>query len=262
MRVDWTKLPIGTVHGYCRGSTDEQEDTLQAQEGECKSEYERNWNHLGYHWGGCYADRGVSGVTPFLERKAGYRLCVQLAPGDVVLMRHLDRGFRSVSDCVTMMHGWDSAGVRLVLLQMKVDTGTPAGRAVMGFLAVIAQWEREMIAERTRITVESRRKRSLPVGGAHPPYGFRRVGDPGQRRYVPWPEQRALGAQIVAWMDGGWTIDQVYEHLVLNGVNNPNTGEEISRTAAWRYYHWEQELRVEELKNGGPLATPPVRVRK
>ncbi len=257
MKVDWSQLPIGTVYGYCRGSTDEQEDTLQAQEGECLAEYQRNWAHLGYRWGGCYIDRGVSGGTPFKQREQGYQLCLQLDPGDVLVMRHLDRGFRSAADCVVMMENWDSRGIRLVLIQMKVDTGTPAGRAVMGFLAVIAQWEREMIGERVKLTIASRRKRGLPVGGVHPHYGYRRVGPAGERRWAPWPEQRALGVQIVAWMDGGWTVDQIYQHLVLAGVDNPNTGEEISRSACWRYYHWEKELQSLEKLNGGPLPAPP-----
>ena len=240
----------GKARGYGRASTEEQEDTLIDQEQRILAAYQQTFAPQGYGWGGQYTDKGVSGAIPLVERPQGYRLCLELDPGDLVIVTHLDRAFRKVLDLCRMLETWEARHVRLVMLDMNIDTGTPMGMAMIQQMAVFAQLERGLASQRTRDVIASRRQRGLPVGGGHPPYGFKRVGPRGARRLVPHPEQRQLGKLIVDWLNSGWSVDQVYEHLARNNINNPNTKQPIARACVWRYYCWEQQLQEMEQQEG------------
>lgn len=263
LRKKRLKLPPGTAWGYGRGSTEEQEETLVHQRGEIAREYERRLKHKGYALGDTFIDEGVSSSVPLMQRPQGYRLCLALGRGDAVIVTDLDRIFRNTHELCRHLEEWDERGVRLVVLSLDIDTGTPVGRAAIQMLAVFGEFEKSMTSERLRDWWASRRARGLPAGGRYPPYGFRRVGGKSSRRYEPWPEQRALGARIVQMMDGGYTLDQVYGHLAALGCENPNTGALIGRAAVWRYYVWEKRaLAVEAAPAGGtgpePGSVPPV----
>lgn len=93
---------------------------------------------------------------------------------DVVLVAKLDRLTRSTRDLGDLLDRMQAAGVALVSLSENLDTSTASGRMIVGMLGVVAQWEREIIAERTRDALrvrKSRRERFTNV----PPTGFRFV---------------------------------------------------------------------------------------
>lgn len=93
---------------------------------------------------------------------------------DVVLVAKLDRLTRSTRDLGDLLDRMQAAGVALVSLTENLDTSTASGRMIVGMLGVVAQWEREIIAERTRDALrvrKSRRERFTNV----PPTGFRFV---------------------------------------------------------------------------------------
>lgn len=93
---------------------------------------------------------------------------------DVVLVAKLDRLTRSTRDLGDLLDRMQAAGVALVSLGENLDTSSASGRMIVGMLGVVAQWEREIIAERTRDALrvrKSRRERFTNV----PPTGFRFV---------------------------------------------------------------------------------------
>src|SRR6266849_5952296 len=69
---------------------------------------------------------------------------------DVVLVWRLDRWGRSVADLVSTLQELQHLGVGFVSLNKALDLTTPAGRAMAGLLAVFAEFEREILRERTR----------------------------------------------------------------------------------------------------------------
>src|ERR1700691_317526 len=69
---------------------------------------------------------------------------------DVVLVWRLDRWGRSVADLLATLQELEHLGVGFVSLTEALDLTTPAGRAMAALLAVFAEFEREILRERTR----------------------------------------------------------------------------------------------------------------
>lgn len=93
---------------------------------------------------------------------------------DVVLVVKLDRLTRSTRDLGDLLDRLQAADVALVSLTENLDTSTASGRMIVGMLGVVAQWEREIIAERTRDALSVKRSRGERFTNV-PPTGFRFV---------------------------------------------------------------------------------------
>ena len=91
----------------------------------------------------------------------------QLRNDDVVVVWKLDRLSRSLKDLLTLMDQIDQAGAGFRSLTESIDTTTPAGRMMMQMIGSFAEFEREMLRERTRNGLESARKQGR-VGGRRP----------------------------------------------------------------------------------------------
>jgi DNA invertase Pin-like site-specific DNA recombinase len=94
-------------------------------------------------------------------------LISQLRDGDVVVVWKLDRLSRSLKDLLTLMDQIDQVGAGFRSLTESIDTTTPAGRMMMQMIGSFAEFEREMLRERTRNGLESARKQGR-VGGRRP----------------------------------------------------------------------------------------------
>jgi putative DNA-invertase from lambdoid prophage Rac len=69
---------------------------------------------------------------------------------DVVVVWRLDRWGRSATDLLATLQELEHLGVGFVSLIEALDLTTPAGRAMAGLLAIFAEFEREILRERTR----------------------------------------------------------------------------------------------------------------
>ena len=83
---------------------------------------------------------------------------------DVVLVWRLDRWGRSVTDLLATLQELDHLGVGFVSLTEALDLTTPAGRALAGLLAIFAEFEREILRERTRAGLAHARKNGKRLG--------------------------------------------------------------------------------------------------
>lgn len=175
---------------YARVSSEEQRDreTIQNQL-EFASRYAEMWERP---WGEVYADDGVSGTGPLVERPAGARLLRDVRSGQVsqVCVYRVDRLARNLRVLLNEVHELESHGAALVSLTESFDTSAPFGRAVVAILGTFAQLERDTIVERT-----SAGKRRGAAGGRWQggvvPYGYRVEGgilleDPGGAELVRW----------------------------------------------------------------------------
>src|SRR3954454_23506559 len=122
--------------GYARVSTDDQDLTLQ---------------HLALKEAGCRRihEEKVSGARR--DRPQLDRLLEQVRESDVVVVSRLDRLARSTRDLLEIAEQLNEAEAGLRSLREPwADTTTPAGRMVLTVFAGIAEFERELIQERTR----------------------------------------------------------------------------------------------------------------
>ena len=142
------------MFGYARVSTDDQ-DTQAQRDSLIKA--------------GCAPDNifteAASGGR--WDRPQLHRLLDQLRDGDEVVVWKLDRLSRSLKDLLAIMERIDQAGAGFRSLTEAIETTTPAGRMMMQMLGAFAEFEREMIRERTRAGLEVARKKGR-VGGRRP----------------------------------------------------------------------------------------------
>lgn len=87
-----------------------------------------------------------------------------LRPGDTVVVWKLDRIGRSTKHLIELMEYFNANDINFVSLQEKIDTSTATGRMLFHFMAAMAQFEREMIQERTQAGLEAARARGRKGG--------------------------------------------------------------------------------------------------
>jgi DNA invertase Pin-like site-specific DNA recombinase len=88
----------------------------------------------------------------------------QLRPGDTVVLWRLDRLGRSLRNLIDLIEHLNSRGVGLVSITESVDTTTPGGRLVFHIFGALAEFERDLIRERTRAGLDAARARGRRGG--------------------------------------------------------------------------------------------------
>lgn len=111
-----------------------------------------------------YVDEGVSGAKD--RRPALDRLMADARRRrfDVLVVVKLDRLARSVRHLTAVGAELEALGVGLVVLDQAIDTTTPSGRLLFHVLASIAEFERDLIGERTRQGMAAARRRGKRFG--------------------------------------------------------------------------------------------------
>jgi DNA invertase Pin-like site-specific DNA recombinase len=84
--------------------------------------------------------------------------------GDTLVITKLDRLARSVTDLASIADTLARKGVGFVVLDQPIDTTTPTGRLIYNVLGAIAEFERELIAERRMDGIEDARKKGVKFG--------------------------------------------------------------------------------------------------
>ena len=149
--------------GYLRVSTEEQGHSglgLAAQEATIRGEVERRgWElqHLYRDVASGKSLRGRSDMATALQVLAA-------GDADVLVVAKLDRLSRSVSDFAAMLALTQAEGWALNICDLGVDTTTPSGKMVAQIMMVLAEWEREMIGERTKAALRAARARGTQLG--------------------------------------------------------------------------------------------------
>jgi site-specific DNA recombinase len=169
--------PISVVRCaiYTRKSTEEGLDqdfnSLDAQR-EAAEAYIHSQAHAG--WTALpdrYDDGGYSGSN--LERPALQRLVADIRAGkiDCVLTHRVDRLSRSLLDFARLMETFEEHRTTFVSVTQHFHSGTSMGRLVLNVLLSFAQFERELIAERTRDKMAAARRKGK-WGGGLPVLGY------------------------------------------------------------------------------------------
>ncbi len=149
---------------YVRVSTDEQ--SVDAQLNDLR-EYvsSRGWKNVRE-----YVDRGVSGIKD--SRPAWNELWDHVQKGKVhVLVVHaLDRMGRSLPHLVKIMSTLTERNITLVGYRENLDLSTAQGRMMAGIFSVLADYELNMIRERTRSGMRAAKARGSVVGNQKRPF--------------------------------------------------------------------------------------------
>jgi DNA invertase Pin-like site-specific DNA recombinase len=98
------------------------------------------------------------------ERPILARLLNEVRPGDVVMIWKLDRLGRSLKHLIEIVNGLMQHEVGLKSLNDPIDTTTPQGRLVFNLFASLAEFERDVIRERTQAGLSAARARGRKGG--------------------------------------------------------------------------------------------------
>jgi len=133
----------------------------EASEAYIASQKNEGWTCLATR----YDDGGFTGGN--MDRPALQRLLADIEAGqiDSIVVYKLDRFSRSLLDFAKMMETLDKHQVAFVSITQQFSTGTSMGRLVLNVLLSFAQFEREIIAERTRDKIAATRRKGKWTGG-------------------------------------------------------------------------------------------------
>ncbi len=146
-----------------------------------------------------FEEPGPSGGMALAKRPGGAELLATLRPGDTVIVAKLDRAFPNAADALAMVETWKKRGVDLIVADMGAEPVTQNGvsRMFFGMLALVAEFERERIKERSAEGRKAKRQAGGHIGGTAP-FGFRKVGSGRAARLEPDPAQQAALVDIRA----------------------------------------------------------------
>jgi site-specific DNA recombinase len=181
-----------------------------------------------------YDDGGFTGGN--MDRPALKRLMAAVEAGqlDCVVVYKVDRLSRSLLDFTRILSLFEKHNVSFVAVTQQFNTSTSLGRLTLNILLSFAQFERELIGERTRDKMSAARRKGKWVGG-YPVLGYD-VAPGGGRLIVNEPE-----------------ADRVREIFALFQKHRSTlkTLAEIERRG-WRLKSWTRKNG--EFRKGGPFA--------
>lgn len=198
--------PADAVVGYLRVSTEEQAVSglgLDAQRAAIQNRADlEGWRIVGW-----FTDEGVSGSVSPLERPGLADALDAVAEGQAsrLVASHLSRIGRNAArvldlDALAAAEGWG-----LVMCDLQIDTGTAAGRFMLANMASAAEYERNLVSERTKAALAVKRAQGVRLGR-------------------PSTLDRETVARIVSERDAGKTWQAVADGLMADDVPTAQGG--------------------------------------
>ncbi|MBA7495970.1 DNA-invertase hin [subsurface metagenome] len=216
--------------GYIRVSTSGQVEegvSLEAQQAKINAWCIAN----DYELLDVFIDAGISGKN--LNRKGLVEAIDILAPGTAIVVYSLSRLTRSTKDMLHLAEVIEDKQADLVSLSEKIDTTSAAGRMVFRMLAVLNEFERDQISERTKTALAHKKANGERIGTV--PYGYRLTED-GKTLNKDENEQTVL-TRMKRLRSKGHTLQAIADRLNKEGAYT-------RRGTVWRYQYIHSLLRA------------------
>ena len=147
---------MSRVFAYCRVSTTDQTTENQVLE-IAAAGFAINGRRI--------VEETISGSVPAEQRPGFQRLMDKLESEDVLVVTKLDRLGRNAMDVRTTVDKPAQAGIRVHCLALGgVDLTSPAGKMTMGVIAAVAEFERDLLIERTQAGLALAKASGKPIG--------------------------------------------------------------------------------------------------
>ena len=183
--------------GYARISTDDQNMNLQRDA----------LNQIGCEK--LFEDQ-ISGAK---AKRPGLQQAIQFArTGDTIVVWRLDRLSRSLKDLIEMVALLDSKGIGLKSLHESIDTTSSSGKLIFHIFGALAEFERNLIRERTQAGLQAARAR----------------GRKGGRPKALNKDQQALAVKL--YDEKKHTLDQICQMM---GISKPTLYKYIETSNGW-----------------------------
>jgi putative DNA-invertase from lambdoid prophage Rac len=143
------------IFGYGRVSTKEQQSENQRLE----------LVRAGYDVSYWFADEGVSGKVPAMQRAQFRILLDKIRDGETLVVSMLDRLGRDAQDIRATIKMLTARRIGVIVLQLgKLDLTSSAGKLMLTMLAAMAEMERDLLVERTRSGLERAKAEGKTLG--------------------------------------------------------------------------------------------------
>lgn len=208
-----------TAIGYVRVSTEGQAKegvSLDAQQQKIEAWCLANDVALG----GLFVDAGLSGKRADNRPELQNALSAVTRSKGVLVVYSLSRLARSTKDTIVIAERLDKAGADLVSLSEKLDTTSAAGKMVFRMMAVLAEFERDQISERTSTAMAHKKSKGERVGTV--PFGFRLLDD--GRSLVQDEREQAVIELMELLRESGFSYGAVAELLNRKSVPTKKHG--------------------------------------
>ena len=197
--------------GYVRVSTEQQANegvSLEAQ----KAKIEHWCKANDYELVNVYVDAGISGKS--MDKRPGLLDALKsLKKGMALVSYSLSRLARSTKDALSIGESVAKKKADMVSLTEQIDTTTAAGKMMFQMLSVLAEFERNLVAERTTNALQHK-KRTGQKYTNQTPYGFEAI----EGRLVQVQQEAEIVAEIQASRIGGNTLQFIADDLNGRGI--------------------------------------------
>ena len=199
--------------GYVRVSTEGQATegvSLEAQEARIKA-----WAAAqGVELVAVFVDAGLSGSRADNRPELQKAIAAACSSKAVLVFYSLSRLARSTKDCIAIADRLERSGADLVSLSEALDTSSACGKMVFRMLAVLAEFERDLVAERTAAALAHKKAQGERVGNVA--YGFRLEAD----RVVQDKAEQGVIAKARALKAEGASLRAICATFKAEGILN------------------------------------------
>jgi DNA invertase Pin-like site-specific DNA recombinase len=210
--------------GYVRVSTQEQAEegaSLEAQQDRIKAWCLANE----YELSNVYIDAGISGKG--MNRQGLKDALAEVDNNSALVACSLSRISRSTKDMLTIAETLESKGADLVSLSERIDTTSAAGKMVFKMLAVLNEFERDLVSERTKAVLAHKKAKGEKYGTV--PFGYREVDG----RLIEVQSELDILADIVLMRNQGKTLRCIAGYLNDQGIKGKSGGKWYASTISY-----------------------------
>lgn len=209
---------------YVRVSTGKQDLSMEAQEEKIRS-YCKTYD---LDLVDVIRERAVTAKIKLNKRPEGSKIAKMLKEGvyHIVAVK-LDRLFRNAGDALAHVEEWDEAGISLHLVDMggqSVNTGSSMGKMMLTMLAGFAEFERNMIAERTTAALSFKKANGKVYSNT--PYGF----DAVDGNLVENATEQAVIARMTTLREAGNSYHRIADELTAASIPTKSGGKWAAQT--------------------------------
>ena len=211
--------------GYIRVSTQGQADdgvSLEAQKAKIEAWCLAN----DYSLVDMFVDAGISGAA--MGNREGLQAALDAVGKNVALVAYsMSRLSRSTKDMLEIADQLERRGADLVSLTEKIDTTSAAGKMVFRMLAVLSEFERDLVSERTKAALAHKTANGEKY--ACVPFGFQEI----EGRLEEVEQEARVVAEILSMREQGHTLRAIAEEMNTRGIEGKRGGRWYASTVRY-----------------------------
>lgn len=203
--------------GYIRVSTEQQAGegvSLEAQKAKIEMWCKANDCELVE----VFVDAGISGKS--MDKRQGLQKALASAgKGMALVVYSLSRLARSTKDTLAISERLDKQGADLVSLSERIDTTGAAGKMMFRMLAVLAEFERDVVSERTTMALAHKKANGEKYGTV--PFGYKEI----EGRLEAVEAEAKLVTEIQGRRQAGETLQSIADRINSQGIEGKQGGK-------------------------------------